>query len=345
MTLLLMEGWDNLNAISDKYTGNFTYATLRAGDGRFGGKCARIYYTTGTGKINIPVPSAPQTVFIGCAVKITAFSGTTIFPFSFLDSVSQANVSVGISSTGALGFYTTLGVLIGSVSSNTLPANTWCFIEIKIKIADSITTNDCIIKVNGVEWVNLSSGDTRYGTYQLNVAGIGITWNNIDSSNYLYVDDLYVLDGAGSTCNTFLGDSRIDYLSPNGNGTTNNFVGSDSNSTDNYLLVDELVPDGADYVGSATPNDIDLYALPDLSQVPSTVHAVQVENKAVKDVPGQRTYANLVRSGGTNYPGATKSVGYPDASFNQNIWETNPAGGAWDAASLSALEIGVKIIA
>ena len=91
-------------------------------------------------------------------------------------------------------------------------------------------------------------------------------------------DDVYLMAGTGDE---FLGDCTVATLLPTGNGFVNQFVGSDGNSTDNYLLVDEQPPSSTDYVGSATTGQQDLYTLTNLTgsgtvlAVAPTIYAVR----------------------------------------------------------------------
>ena len=60
--------------------------------------------------------------------------------------------------------------------------------------------------------------------------------------------------GAGHDLHEIWMDARVDYLPVNGNGYSSQFVGSDSDSVDNYALLSEVTPDDdATYVQSAAP--------------------------------------------------------------------------------------------
>ena len=162
----------------------------------------------------------------------------------------------------------------------------------------------------------------------------------------IYYEDVYICDGSGSApCNDFLGDCKVVACYPTGNGTTSNFVGSDTNSTDNYLLVDEAAPNTTDYINSLTPNDVDLVNVTDIADTPSVIYGVQTNLYACKSDAGTvRTVADLIRSGGTDYPGVEKTLG-TDWVYLCEIHEKNPnTDAAWTKTNFNSAEFGVKMV-
>ena len=92
------------------------------------------------------------------------------------------------------------------------------------------------------------------------------------SANAAIYDDFYLMTGSGDTP---LGDIVIETLYPNGNGNANQFVGSDGDSTNNYLLVNETgAPVTSSYVADSTSGHQDMYALTDLVTSAGTVLGV-----------------------------------------------------------------------
>lgn len=84
---------------------------------------------------------------------------------------------------------------------------------------------------------------------------------------------------AGGTQTSWPGAESLVYLFPNGNGDLSQWAGSDGNSTDNYLLVDEVPPNTTDYVESNTSGQIDEYELtatPAGMGATDTINVVQV---------------------------------------------------------------------
>ena len=104
------------------------------------------------------------------------------------------------------------------------------------------------------------------------VLGTRVNFDNTQTQ--MRFDDVYLVDTSAPN-GDFLGDVRVAYLAPNGNGASSQFVGSDLNSVDNYLLVDEVpANDDTDYVQSDVLNNIDTYALADLPANAGVVKSV-----------------------------------------------------------------------
>jgi hypothetical protein len=156
-------------------------------------------------------------------------------------------------------------------------------------------------------------------------------------------DDLYVCDGTGSApANDFLGDCRVEAIFPSGNGNSSVLVGSDGNSTDNYLLVDEAAPNTTDYVESSTVTDKDTYAYGNLAATTGTVFGVQPVPFAAKTDAGTRSIVSVARVSATEVDSAAKTLSttytyYPD------VREAKPGGGAWAIGDVNGAEFGVKI--
>jgi hypothetical protein len=74
--------------------------------------------------------------------------------------------------------------------------------------------------------------------------------------------------------------------------------------------VDTLRPTAdTDYVAAATPGDLDLYAMGNLSFTPDTVHAVQLTMVARKDDAEARQVRTKLKSGTTTADGTTPGHG------------------------------------
>jgi hypothetical protein len=232
------------------------------------------------------------------------------------------------------------GTQVGSVSTNAMPFQTWFYLEWYIVCTDSLSNGHCTVKINGTTELNITSGDTRNG-------GSGTpNWVYIGGGNFwnVYIDDLVMTSMDTTTTPTFLGDRRVVTLYPSGDGNHSQFVGSDGNSTNNSLLVDEASDINlTDYVESATAGNRDSYAMDNVSPAPATVHAVQVCVTGAKPDAGIRTGKSFVRISGTNYDSSTF---YPSSSprTHYNLMETSPAtASAWTSTELNGLEAGVKV--
>jgi hypothetical protein len=143
----------------------------------------------------------------------------------------------------------------------------------------------------------------------------------------------------------FLGDVRVQALLPTGNGNSSQLVGSDGNSTDNYLLVDEVPPnEDTDYVESATVNDKDTYVFGNLTPTTGTVFGVQIVAEARKTDAGVRSFKSVARLSATEAdgPDTTLSTTY---AFYMDKRDTKPGGGSWTITNVNDAEFGVKVTA
>lgn len=232
------------------------------------------------------------------------------------------------------------GTVLGASTTRIL-SNRWYYLELKTTIHNSAGT--VAVRLNENLEINLSSQDTQNtanataDTIMLGDA-VGQFVANI------FYDDLYVLDGQAGK-NDFLGDIKIEYRAPNGNGNSSQFTGSDGNSTDNYLLVDEADPnDDTDYVESSTVGHKDTYTFQDLTNASGTVHGVQMIATAKKTDAGTRQIAHVARSSTNETDGATHTLTTEYVMHHYPI-ETKPGGGAYSISDFNSAEFGYKVIA
>ena len=160
----------------------------------------------------------------------------------------------------------------------------------------------------------------------------------------IVMDDIYVCDDTGGTNNDFLGDIRVEALLPNGNGNSSQFDGSDGNTTDNYLLVDDATPnDDTDYVESPDSGDKDTYAYGNLASSTGSVYGVQICPYARKTESGIRNLKTVARLSGTETDGPERPVG-DSYAYMPDIRETKPGGGAWSISDVNSAEFGQKVV-
>lgn len=146
--------------------------------------------------------------------------------------------------------------------------------------------------------------------------------------------------------NDFLGHYRYGCLDADGNGASSDFVGSDSDSTDNYLLIDDgFTPDDdSTYVQSPTVGDVDTYAMADLPTPALSIIAVCPLMRAKKTDAGSRALTAVIRSGGTDYDGAIEqflSTSY--SAYREAFLEDPDTSAPWDEAGVNAMEVGMKV--
>lgn len=235
------------------------------------------------------------------------------------------------------------GSTILATGTKVMTAGAWYYVEIKATIDDS--TGTVSVKVDGTTDITASSLDTKNTA---NASANGVYLGEAGTAYYTFnqFDDVYVLDGAGSSPhNDFLGDVRCQTIYPNGNGNSSQLDGSDGNTTDNYLLVDETTPnDDTDYVESADVGDKDTYAFGNVAAATGTVFAVQPLPWARKTDAGIRKIATVARLSGTEEDSADIALGSGFSGFH-DIRTTKPGGGAWTITDVNSAEFGVKVSA
>jgi hypothetical protein len=314
--------------------GTLVSATGRDGVGK------GISTNNGSGQCKVTLPSALSTTILGFAWFLpTGFGGQTGVGYAvtvFGDTGATAHLSVNFDAAGRIQLRrgTSSGTIIATTAGTPLAAGSWHYVELKCTIND--TTGTAIVHLDEVEVINFT-GDTKNAGTNSTIDAISLPGavNGI-------VDDFYVYDATGSAQNDFAGDVTIRPLRPNGNGAASAWLGSDGNSTDNYLLVDEQPFNTTDYVASSTATDRDLYDLEDLIGSPAVI-SVQVLAYAAKSDAGTRSIKTAQRSsGGTVVTSSSVALSTTFTTLAGPIRTTDPDGSAWTASLVNTLQAGVE---
>lgn len=263
------------------------------------------------------------------------------------DAAATSHVALVILTTGALAVYrgaSSAGTLLGTTAAGVMVDGSYQYVEMKATLDDS--TGVVVVRVDELEVLHLTGLDTKNGgtktvfdSFRLRLFYSGVS----DGA-----DDFYVCNGAGSVNNDFLGAIKIETLYPTGNGNSSQWVGSDGNSTDNYLLVDDpasgsLINTG-DYVEGSSTGDEDTYVHGNSTQpTGNAVRAVFMHAYAQKNDAGARELAHVARLSGTET--STASVKTMINGTMKTTWavsETKPGGGAWTVNDVNNAEFGIK---
>lgn len=168
---------------------------------------------------------------------------------------------------------------------------------------------------------------------------MGVT---LSYANYLRIDDVYVKDGHREPA--FLGDLRVMTLYPTGPGESSEWAGSDGDSVDNHLLVDESPPDTSDYLVAAESGLTDLYQFTDIPEgwqvLGVSMNAYQKKTDAgaspwvgvVARFNDQVLLGDALPPPGTSYTAAGSSI-IPQAPD-----------GIWTRAKVNATQFGIRSI-
>ena len=348
MTCRLIDGFDYYSTgdITGKWTTkgldanvSITAATVRNGTGAL-----RIVSHASQGICSVSFDDQASWI-IGFGFYTDAIHGGSVDRILHLidNGAAQLTLRINIDSTLEV-LRSSSTAVAGGKSTLTINAETWYYIELKCTIANSIASDSCIVNVNDVEYINVDAAEDLQATANATADSIALM-GRIASGPTHYFDDVYIFDGTGSDNVDFAGDSKVLAHYPDGTGTINDFTGSDADSIDNHLLVDEvLTDDDTSYVESSGVADIDLYTFDDFAVPPNTIHAVQINMVTKKDDAGARTIRSIIRPISTNIEGDSKSPSDGSYSNEIQIYDLNPEiTGVWTEAAFNATEFGIKI--
>jgi hypothetical protein len=222
----------------------------------------------------------------------------------------------------------------------------WNYIEWKMQVADSITADSCIVRVNGVEVLNLPVGtDTRFGTINTTIQGVRINGTYTAGNTYggvMYVDDFYICSVTGSSPTDFLGDIRVDTLLPTADGTYND--GVPSTGTDSWSILDTVPPVYTQYVSLTNTGEKESLQFGNLSPITSqTIYGIQVDLASSKSDAGTKIVAPLALSNAVLGEGANSTLA-TSYFFATGIFASDPnTSTAWDESGVNAAEFGIVI--
>lgn len=333
MSLLHLECFSYLATIDEKYTvSNATDVTVD-GASRTGTYCVKVKKDDW---LEFPI-TASDTGVLGFALYCYTPTNSPKVLVDFRRSGSS-NMTLVFLTSGIMELRRGSTILATSI----IPfiREVFQYIEVKWNCVNSISANSFQVRLDGTIILDL---DATTDCQESGTSGVDVLrlWG---PGTTVYYDDVYVLNLSGAQCNDYLGNIIIETLYPNGNGNTNDFTGSDADSTDNYLHVDEAQHDSdTSYVESSTISHIDLYAFGNMVGTPDTIHCVALVCPSRKDDGGARDGRLLTRVNITNYEGASFS---PTTSFvhEVQIWELNPDdSAAWAITDIDGAEFGIKV--
>lgn len=338
MSLLFVEGFGGGDANAGKWDVVSANYTPQTSTPRLPGG---YYATIGAGSNIYKSFTASTKIILGTGYRDTLYgtSGSIVF---YGDSGATQHITVR--HNNSTGYIEVLrgGTVIGT-GTTLLPNGTWFYIEISITISD--TVGEVHVRLNGSLTDEVSfTGDTKNGGTASTIDRVQFSSGWAGGVGSAWLADLYILNDTGTTNNNFLGDVAVRTLSPNGNGTYSQLAGSDGDSIDNYLLVDEHPYSTADYVGSSITGTKDTYTMQDLPAGVTTVYGLQVAGKMMKSDAslGQARY--LVRSNSTDIGGTTRALSTSAVTYYE-LYENNPATTSqWTIADVNNLETGMEVM-
>lgn len=237
------------------------------------------------------------------------------------------------------------GTLLGESDIGVMSGAAHHWIEIKAFIHASTGTIE--VKVNGTTVINLTGLNTSQSGYDLLVGKIITTFGG---GNHIW-DDFILGNGdttAGTGHSDFTGETRVYHLYPDGNGNYSGLTGSDANSVDNYLQVDNgdlatVVSAESDYNGSATATDKDTYTFDDSPVAVGTILAVEARAHAAKSDSGAISGRLMHRRSSTDTPGDDAVLSTTYLTFRWLLVNDPVAAAAWTFTNLNLSEFGWEV--
>lgn len=324
-TTQLLQKWTNYASAAPKIT---------ASVGRNSSQALEFDSTYSIQKVLV---SSGNTFIIGFAKKPSSGGGANGF-FQLTDA-TVTHITIGVNGDGT--WWVKRGTSIGTLLGNTTAvqsSGTYDYWEIKIVIDD--TTGSVTIRKNGSTVMSLTGQDTR----NAGTAGWTSFWlTGQTTTDNAYYDDLYVLDGSGSSpYQDFLGDVRVASHYPNGAGSNNG--STPSTGSDRSLTVDEAIGNAdTDYNtlpagGSAK----DTFAMQSLVAAGTAIMAFQTCITAKKTDAGSGSLCPVIRHGSTDYEGLSVAQSTSYVCYHQP-YVANPGTSAQMTESdFNALEVGYK---
>lgn len=275
--------------------------------------------------------SGAGTITVGLAVTITAgttpnFQRLVCLRTDSVDTIPDYTSSGPCVSYQLGGLYMNNGTLIKTIP--TTGVQTY-YIEIQNNTAGNV-----IVKIDGVQVYSASNWTATGG-----IRGVSMAAPAQGSGYGFQFQDVYVLDGNGSTNNTFLGDCRIEGLTASSNGSL-------QEQTSGTLANIQSLDGDTSYALLGAAGQRVTYNMTAPQTTTGTVAAVVVRPSMKKTTGSARGVKGLVRVSGTTYE--TSASKDPASSTDYTPvdlpFDVNPAtSAAWSTAAVSALEAGVKL--
>jgi len=227
------------------------------------------------------------------------------------------------------------GTLLGASDPNVMPSGEWQYIEMRAKVHNS--DGEMEARISGEVVVSVTGEDTQLQ------ATSGITrWkfqnpdntNDVGHGNYMFREDLYILDRLGEYCNDFLGDIRIDTIQVNLAGNYAEWV--PSGEATNFECVDEAEIDlDTTYIKTKTLGEkasFQFHSLDDhLDQLGLPIKAISLVIPHRNEGWGDVRLKPFFRKDAADYvSGELRCVGYPTNVARYQTGQTPQEGPYFD---------------
>jgi hypothetical protein len=234
------------------------------------------------------------------------------------------------------------GGIVVSTAPNTVFPNTWHYVE--VDYTANATAGHWVVRVDEAT-VLTYDGPTIYPGQPSAFNSIRITPGNAYvlgvGTPGLYVDDFYILDTAGASFNTFLGDVLVYGEFPSIDVGPNDFA-QVGGGVGHFTSVNQVIDDDASYLWTTAAGANELYGLPALPADIIDVLGVSVLARAKKQTSGLAE-VQLIAKDTVEFASSPLVLASTYLS-RQVFMEQKPSGGTWTKADVEALKVGFRTL-
>ena len=295
------------------------------------------YKRSTNGSMQKNLASALSEFYIRAGIQVDGINITFKLPMWQNGATELGSIRIN-QTTGFVEIYTGTATLVatGAIS---LQADTYYLLEVHVKIDDTVGIIE--VKVDGVADASFS-GDTKPGA-ATNIDGI--FYNGVGTVAF-WVDDLALNDTTGGVDDSWCGDGKVALIKANANGDQSDLVGSDADSVDNYLLVDEVPKDDdTTYVEGSVISGYDLYNLAATGLTNVAILRAWPEGRARDTVAeGGLCQLGIKPNGGSEAWSSDISLLTSYTRIIGTVHTVNPlTTDVWGVSELDALQAGFKV--
>jgi hypothetical protein len=305
MAYHLWDGFDHYNAANELWTtssGVVSYSSAFSRYPALPGMLSQGIKLQTSGAKRFNMTSNQPTMCFSLAALFNAPGNGTPAWMQFWDNATQ-QCTMGVTASGSLVLFAANGGTLATSAPGAVSFGVWHWLAFQVTINNA--TGSVVAYVDGVQVINASNLNTRNtANNYMNAFALSDVNGNMNAPQF---DDFHAHDITGAAPNSLLlPDSRI-YTKPD-SGQGYSTLWTPTGAGTNWQCVDDAIPDGdATYVSSATPGQIDGYALPKVNFVVSPNGLVR-RSLVRKDDAGAHTFQNGIRSGNSNALGVAFAV-------------------------------------
>lgn len=314
-------------------SGTFRNASARTGSGYYstgtaGGQQTLSWTFTTERSVIGQAVAMQQTVWLSNADSATATAGINFVP----TTGNMVRVVVGLN--GKINIYVGT-TLAASSPTATIVQDSWFHLEAKVTAGTG--TGSVEVRFNGATTPLLTA--TGLTINPIREVSLG-RYGGGNSNGYFY-DDWVVWDDAGSTNNSFMGDTFVLVAGPTADASSPNDW-TPSTGSAKWSTVDEEIPSDADFItGGAVGNEQE-FTHAQINLPVGSVAAIAVQTRALKTDAGASSIEVGVASGASTSMSAEAALA-TSPLIQSHIANVNPDGATpWTQAAAQAARLRVR---